>query len=264
MAAWALVYFLAAGGGTSYHLSRDSKWTRTMQQKSIALFGMLCLAACGAAEEEAPIGPSEQSVAPVIAEPISEAPAADSVFTIVMLGDSLTAGFGLPADDALPDQTEDRLQATGHDVTFINAGVSGDTTGGGLARYDWSVASADPDMLIVALGANDYLQGQDPGQTRANLSAIIERGQADGLEVLLVSVGARSDEISDPRAAAFAAIYPDLATQYSVPHLQGMLEDIRNNADLLLSDGLHPTAEGIGLIADRLSVFVASHLPEIG
>lgn len=234
-----------------------------MQQKYLAFCAVLVLAACGNSENDvapkpASLPETELAPAPVVAPP----PVEQSAFTVVMLGDSLTAGFGLPTEFALPEQTEERLLTAGYDITFVNAGVSGDTTGGGLARYDWSVASANPDMLIVALGANDYLQGQSPDQTRENLSAIIERGQADGLDVLLVSVGARSDEISDPRAVAFAEIYPALATEYEVPHLQGMLEEIRGNSDLLLPDGLHPTAKGIGLVADRLSDFVAAHLPE--
>ncbi|MEO0883643.1 MAG: arylesterase [Pseudomonadota bacterium] len=233
-----------------------------MPKKVLMLVAMFTLVACGSANEEASRSAAEPAALLEVADPVADAPAEDDAFTIVMLGDSLTAGFGLPTEFALPEQTEDRLRAAGHDVTFVNAGVSGDTTGGGLARYDWSVASAEAQMLIVALGANDYLQGQAPDQARDNLSSIIERGLNDGLAVLLVSVGARSDDISDPRAAAFAEIYPALAAEYGVPHLQGMLAEIRGNADLLLSDGLHPTAEGIGLVADRLSVFVAENLPE--
>ena len=122
---------------------------------------------------------------------------------IVMLGDSLTAGFGLPPSDALPDQLERLLIAQDYAVEFVNAGVSGDTSAGGLARYDWSVASVNPDILVVALGANDYLSGLDPDQTRANLTAIIERAQAADIPILLVSLSARSSEASDPRAAAF-------------------------------------------------------------
>lgn len=233
-----------------------------MQQKLLVMCAALFFAACGGADDQTIDTPASLPETPVPAAPVVAVPDDDDGITIVMLGDSLTAGFGLPTEFALPEQTEDRLRAAGNEVTFVNAGVSGDTTGGGLARYNWSVTSADPEMLIIALGANDYLQGQSPDQTRANLSAIIERGQGDGLTVLLVSVGARSDEINDPRAAAFAEIYPALAAEYGVPHLQGMLSEIRGNADLLLSDGLHPTAEGIGLVADRLSVFVAEHLPE--
>ncbi|MEM9670333.1 MAG: arylesterase [Pseudomonadota bacterium] len=262
MFALVLTYRLAALCGTPYDLLIIDEWTRMMWQKLAVLCGALVVTACGGdgpSEPEAPVQAATESTdAPAIANTAEE----DAGLTIVMLGDSLTAGFGLPdTSDGLPEQTEARLRASGHDVSFINAGVSGDTTSGGLSRYDWSVASANPDMLIVALGANDYLQGQDPSLTRANLSAIIERAQSAGLAVLLVSVGARSDAISDPRALAFAEIYPDLAATYGVPHLQGMLEDIRDNADLLLGDGLHPTAEGIGLIADRLSIFVADNLP---
>ncbi|MEO1407858.1 MAG: GDSL-type esterase/lipase family protein [Pseudomonadota bacterium] len=233
-----------------------------MLKKVLCALVMFPLVACGGPEASEPLETAEVVASPATTSPKVDVQTEAETFTVVMLGDSLTAGFGLAAEFALPEQTETRLREAGFDVTFVNAGVSGDTTGGGLARYDWSVASADPEMLIVALGANDYLQGQTPERARENLSAIIERGLDDGLVVLLVSVGARSDEINDPRAAAFAEIYPALASEFGVPHLQGMLSDIRSDADLLLPDGLHPTAEGIGLVADRLSVFVAENLPQ--
>ncbi|MEM6558112.1 MAG: arylesterase [Pseudomonadota bacterium] len=181
-------------------------------------------------------------------------------FRIVMLGDSLTAGFGLSQADALPEQVERLLIADGERVELVNAGVSGDTSAGGLARYDWSVASADPDMLVLALGANDYLSGMDPAQTKANLSAIVERAAADDLEILLVSLSARSSAQNDPRAAAFADIYPELAETYGVRLYEGLVDPIFDQPDYLMADGLHPTAEGIGVIAHPLAETLSEFL----
>ena len=181
---------------------------------------------------------------------------------IVMLGDSLTAGFGLPPSDALPDQLERLLIAQDYAVEFVNAGVSGDTSAGGLARYDWSVASVNPDILVVALGANDYLSGLDPDQTRANLTAIIERAQAADIPILLVSLSARSSEASDPRAAAFAEIYPDLASTHSIPLYEGLMDPIFDKPEFLMPDGLHPTAPGVGVIAQPLADMLAMVLSE--
>lgn len=202
-----------------------------------------------AATDDSPIAATE-----VLASPSStDATQLGEAYTIVMLGDSLTAGFGLPPSDALPAEIERLLQSDARPVKLINAGVSGDTSAGGLARYDWSVASANPDLLVIALGANDYLTGLDPDQTRANLSAIIDRAMADNLDILLVSVSARSSSEDDPRATDFATIYPDLAETYDVPLYEGLVEPIFDQPTLLMPDGLHPTAEGVRVMAAPLA-----------
>ena len=134
-----------------------------------------------------------------------------------------------------------------------------------MARYDWSVASANPDLVFVALGANDYLGGGSPDQARANLRAILTSLQADGVQAVIASVEARASGIDDPRAEAFSQIYPELATEFGVPHFIGLLSKVRGRTDLLLQDGLHPTAEGVGLMADDVAVFLApivSDLPD--
>ena len=182
---------------------------------------------------------------------------------IVFLGDSLTAGFGLGPEFALPEQIGARLEAAGVAATIINAGVSGDTTGGGLARYDWSVASAEPDLVFVALGANDYLGGGSPEQAKENLRAILTRIKEDGAQAVLASVEARSTGIDDPRAEAFSQIYPELAAEFAVPHFIGLLSKVRGQTDLLLQDGLHPTAEGIGLMADDVAAFLVPVIAEL-
>ncbi|MDA8708668.1 arylesterase [Hellea sp.] len=175
---------------------------------------------------------------------------------VVFLGDSLTAGYNLSPQDALPEQVGLRLNAAGLPVTVINAGVSGDTSANGLARYDWSVKSANPDFLILALGANDYLQNVPPETTRSNLMEILNKAKADNIPVILVGLKPRSKAQTGSRDAKFGAIYPELANQFNVPLYPALLEGVRTNPDLLQSDGLHPTAKGVEVMADRLATFL--------
>lgn len=230
------------------------------RQVAILLLG-LALVGCGTevadtapdrniAETVIPRAGEQSSVASENANVAAEGP------VLVFLGDSLTAGFGLAPELALPEQIGVRLEEADLLVNVVNAGVSGDTTSGGLARYDWSVASAEPDLVFVALGANDYLSGGSPDQARANLHAILTRIKADGAQAVLASVEARSSGIDDPRAEAFSRIYPELAAEFDVPHFIGLLSRVRGRSDLLLQDGLHPTAEGIGLMADDVAAFL--------
>ncbi len=212
------------------------------------------LAACGPSAPEPAASPAPQVQAEPAPTTTTETEAGGPV--LVFLGDSLTAGFGLGPEYALPEQIGARLERAGVEARIINAGVSGDTTAGGLARYDWSVASANPDLVFVALGANDYLGGGSPDQARANLRAILTRLQADGVQAVIASVEARASGIDDPRAEAFSQIYPELAAEFGVPHFIGLLSKVRGRADLLLQDGLHPTAEGVGLMADDVAAFL--------
>ncbi len=219
----------------------------------------------GACESEAPAEPGSPVVVPAPADIATEnvTLSEPGKTTIVFLGDSLTAGFGLSTTDALPEQLEALFHAEGReDLVFINAGVSGDTTGGGLARYDWSVASADPDLLIVALGANDFFGGVDPANVKANLAAIIERAQADDLPIILASVEAGEIAEIDEFVAAYTGIYPELAEAYNVPLYTDVLSGVRGNANLVQQDGLHPTKEGVAVMAERMSEFLWAHLPE--
>ncbi len=216
----------------------------------------LALAACGGEAGAPPEGAVTLSAVPDPAlPPVTPAPEPvpdEDAYVIVMLGDSLTAGYGLREEDALPAQVG-RVLNPEYKVRMVNAGVSGDTTAGGLARYDWSVASADPDLVVIALGANDYLTGVDPDRTRANLAAIIERAQGDGAGILLASVSPRSARINDPRAAEFAEIYPALAETYGVAHFEGLIDAVQVRPEYLQSDGLHPTAEGVRVAAEPLA-----------
>lgn len=231
----------------------------------VLALAFIVLAACSASDPAPDAGEGDEVSTDAVTETVSEVTIADAgpiseTYTIVMLGDSLTAGFELPPSDALPSEVERILRSNGNSVDVINAGVSGDTTAGGLARYDWSVASANPNLLVLALGANDYLSGIDPDQTQENLTAIVERALADEVAVLLVSVSARSSAANDPRAALFAEIYPDLAQTYGVALYAGLVDPIFDQPDLLMQDGLHPTADGVRIIAPPLSVAIAEFL----
>jgi acyl-CoA thioesterase I len=169
---------------------------------------------------------------------------------IVALGDSLTAGFGLPADAAFPARLQAALAGKGLAVEVANAGVSGDTAADGLARLDWSVPD-DADAVIVELGANDALRGIDPKLTRAALEAILRRLAARHLPVLLAGMRAPPNLGAD-YTQAFDAIYPDLAAAYGVVLYPFFLDGVAAERGLNQGDGLHPTAAGVDVIVARL------------
>ena len=165
---------------------------------------------------------------------------------IVALGDSLTAGYQLPAQDAFPVQLERALKAKGVAVEIANAGVSGDTSSGGLARLDWSVPDGT-DAVILELGANDMLRAVDPKVTREALTEIVRRLKARGIEVLLCGMLAPRN-LGPDYTQAFDSIYPDLAAAHGLLLYRFFLDGIAADAKLNQGDGLHPTAEGVAKI----------------
>ena len=169
---------------------------------------------------------------------------------MVVLGDSLSAGLGLPAASAFPARLEKALKDKGIDVDMVNAGVSGDTASGGRDRLDWSVPEGT-EAVIVELGANDGLRGIDPKITRDALSDIVRRLKARGVAVMLCGMLAPPNYGSD-YAARFDAIYPDLATSFGVPLYPFFLDGVAANAKLNQADGLHPTAEGVDMIVKNI------------
>jgi acyl-CoA thioesterase-1 len=169
---------------------------------------------------------------------------------IVALGDSLTAGLGLPANAAFPARLERALAQKGVAAEVVNAGVSGDTTADGLARLDWSVPD-DADAVILELGANDALRGIDPAQTRANLDAILKRLTARRLLVLLAGMRAPPN-MGAEYTKAFDAIYPDLAAAYGVIFYPFFLDGVAADRALNQGDGLHPSAAGVGVIVAKI------------
>jgi acyl-CoA thioesterase I len=175
-------------------------------------------------------------------------------FTVVALGDSLTAGPGLTAEEAWPALLQRRVRDAGYAHRIVNAGVSGDTTAGALRRLDPAL-TPDTGLLIVALGANDGLRGIPPDEVRANLAEIIERAQRRGIRVLLCGMGAlpvRGWEYT----LAFHRIFPELAEQYGVPLMPFLLAGVVGNAELNLGDGVHPNAAGMRRIADGMWLYV--------
>jgi len=177
------------------------------------------------------------------------AAAADTV-RIVALGDSLTAGYGLEAQYSFPAVLEAELKARGHDVEVVNAGVSGDTTRGGLERLDWAVGD-DADAVIVELGANDALRGIEPGATRDNLDSIVGRLVERDIPVLLAGMRAPPN-LGDDYAETFNAIFPDLAERHGVLLYPFFLEGVAAERQLNQSDGMHPSEAGVREIVDRM------------
>ena len=185
-------------------------------------------------------------------------------YTVLAFGDSLTAGYGLPRGQSLPDQLQAALKARGFDIQMINAGVSGDTTSGGLARLDWAlegVKGARIDLVILALGANDALRGIAPDLTRSNITAMIERLKARGIPVLLAGMVAPPN-MGPEYAAAFNPIYSDLAARYDVPLYPFLLDGVAAEPTLNQDDGMHPNEKGVSVIVDRLAPMVADLLNE--
>ena len=173
--------------------------------------------------------------------------------TIAALGDSLTQGYGLAQEDGFVPQLEAWLAAQGAEVEVINAGVSGDTTAGGLSRVAWTL-TPDVDAMIVALGGNDYLRGLDPAVSRANLDGILAYGKEAGVDMLLVGLSVGGNYGPDYRQE-FESIYADLAAKYDVPLYSDFAAGLRAEAGsqdrmsaFLQSDGLHPNAEGVAVI----------------
>jgi acyl-CoA thioesterase I len=169
---------------------------------------------------------------------------------IVAFGDSLTAGLGVAADDAYPARLDARLRREGYSYRVVNAGVSGDTTAGGLRRVDW-VLRARPEIVILALGANDGLRGQSVRAMRENLQAIIARLRAAGAKVLLAGMRLPPN-YGDDYARQFAAVFPDLARQERVPLAPFLLDGVAAVSALNQPDGIHPNADGHRVIAERL------------
>lgn len=205
------------------------------------------------------------SKAAVLAFGLCAAPSWADEVVIAALGDSLTQGYGLPADQGFVPQLEAWLRAAGHDVRLINAGVSGDTTAGGLARIDWTLTE-DVQALIVTLGGNDLLRGLPPEAARANLAGILQAAEEAGVAVLLIGMEAPLNYGPDYKAA-FDAIYPDLAAEFGTLYAESFLAPITAAPDLrvlMQADGIHPNAAGVVLIVDALGPEVEALIARVG
>ena len=180
---------------------------------------------------------------------------------LVAFGDSLTAGLGLAPEAAFPARLEAALRERGHDVEILNAGVSGDTTAGGLARVDWSVGP-EADGVIVELGANDALRGITPAKTRANLDRLISRLSEKPVAVLLTGMLAPRN-LGDDYARQFDRIFPDLAQAHATIFYPFFLEGVVTESKLNLEDGIHPNAAGVEVIVARILPFAEQLLDQI-
>ena len=200
---------------------------------------------------------------------LSTSPVQAQTMTLAALGDSLTQGYGLPPEDGFVPQLQAWLTGQGADVSVLNAGVSGDTTAGGLARVGWTL-TPDVDAMIVALGGNDFLRGIDPENSKSNLRGILEAAQEAGVEVLLVGITSSNNYGPDYKAA-FDGMYQELAVEFGValhPNFFSGLLDLGEEREALMrfmqGDGIHPNAEGVSLIVEGLGPDVLALLDRAG
>ncbi|MCM2448720.1 arylesterase [Agrobacterium vitis] len=238
-----------------------------LQFAGIVMAGLLAggsFALPSVAQEQAPQGqPSEQSMPDQLLadqsmpeDATGDTPVADAQVQLIGLGDSLMAGYQLQGDEALTSQLEKALHDKGMNVSIGNAGVSGDTTEGGLARVDWSVPDGTQGV-ILELGAIDALRGIAPEESEKNLAAIIEKLQARKIGVLLVGMIAPPNMGAD-YAKRFNPLYQRLAEKYKIPLYPFILEGVVTDATLKLGDGMHPNAKGVGVMVEHMLPAVQS------
>ena len=179
---------------------------------------------------------------------------------LAILGDSLAAGYGLQPEYALPVRLETALKAAGYNVVVLNHGVSGDTAAGGLARVDWMLGDK-PDIVLVELGANDALRGSDPAQAERNLDETIAKLKAAKVTVWLAGMLAPRN-FGPEYAASFDGIYKRLAAKHGLPLYPFLLDGVVQDRALIQADGLHPNAQGVDIIVQRLLPFVTKNLDD--
>jgi acyl-CoA thioesterase I len=193
--------------------------------------------------------------------PLPAAHAQSNPIRLVALGDSLSAGYNLPQEAAFPVALERALKAKGYRVEIANAGVSGDTSAGGLDRLDWSVPGGT-DGVILELGANDMLRGLDPTGTRKNIEAIVERLKSRNIPVMLAGMYA-SRNLGPEYVQKFDGLYPDIAKKHDLVLYPFFLDGVAGDRSLNLPDGLHPTAKGVEIIVERILPSVESFLARL-
>lgn len=190
----------------------------------------------------------------LLSAPMAAASSAGAETKILAFGDSLIAGYGVAPSDAFPVRLAARLKQDGYAVNVENAGVSGDTTSGGLARLDWTIGDR-PDLVLLELGANDALRGIDPKLARSNLDAMLARLTRAHIKVLLIGMKAPGNWGPDYQKA-FDSIYPNLARKYGVPLYPFFLDGVVLDDKLNQGDGLHPNAAGVAVIVAKIAPVV--------
>jgi len=210
--------------------------------KYVVFFAVVLSIGCGKPEQPAP-----SSAAPVSPQ-APQAPNEPQAPRVVFLGDSLTAGLGLAVDQSFPSLIGKKLKARGLEYEVVNAGVSGDTSAGGLRRLDWSL-DGDVRVLIVALGGNDALRGLPPSEMKRNLAAILNRARDRKIAVILAGMEAPPNNGAD-YTREFRSVYTDLASEYKVPLIPFLLQGVAGDASLNQADGIHPNVRGAEIVAD--------------
>jgi acyl-CoA thioesterase-1 len=214
--------------------------------RGFVLSWLIVLASCSPRDASPPAsaaGPSTSTIQ-ATTPPKSTAP------RIVILGDSLTAGLGLPVGAAYPSLLQKRVDGDGLGYEVVNAGVSGDTSAGGLSRVDWSL-EGDVRVLVVALGGNDALRGLPPAELQHNLAQIIERAQARKISVVLAGMESPPNWGRDYNVS-FHKVFTELADTYHLPLVPFLLQGVAGSETLNQADGIHPTAEGARMVAENV------------
>jgi acyl-CoA thioesterase I len=210
----------------------------------LLMFTLSVFAACKSGPpKEAANAPAADSSAP--AKPVK------SVAKIVAFGDSLTAGYGLNPDQSYPSLLQKRIAADGYDYEVVNAGISGDTSAGGVRRIDWSLDDGNVKIVILELGANDILRGQPIEEMKKNLGDIIEHAKARGAKVLLAGMEAPTNSGVDYRQWTHGA-FTELAKEHNVTLIPFLLDHVAGIASLNQADGIHPNADGARIVADNV------------
>jgi acyl-CoA thioesterase-1 len=192
-------------------------------------------------------GPRGEEIAPVAEAPLDRR----SEPKIVAFGDSLTAGLGIGLDQAYPAVLQELLDEAGYAYEVVNAGVSGDTSAGGVSRLDWVLEGRDVRVLILALGANDGLRGLPPEEMKKNLGEIVRRSKSRGIDVLLAGFEAPPGA-KDRYLQEFVSVFPELSREHGVALLPSILEGVAGRAELNQEDGKHPNVEGARILAENV------------
>lgn len=208
-----------------------------LRKSLITVIALTALAGCDRREAARPAAPAQQE-------------ARATAGTIVAVGDSLTAGYGLDEHDAYPAQLERRLQETGHPWRVVNAGISGETSSGALSRVNW-VLTLKPDIVILVTGANDGLRGIDPKVTEKNIDEMVRTLKERNVTVVLGGMKMVAN-LGRDYTRAFAAVYPAVAKRHDLILIPFFLEGVAGRPDLNQADGIHPTAEGYRIVSDTV------------
>lgn len=232
--------------------------TKTPYVAGAALIQAALLSACDAQRDEALPVTNVATPAPAAAAAL---PVSGPKRTVLAFGDSLYAGYGLKRGESLPDAVQARLRGQGIDATVVNAGVSGDTTAGGRRRLAYTLdrLKTPPDLVLLGLGGNDVLRQVDPAETRANMAAMLEELERRGIPVILTGMMAPPN-LGPDFAGRFNRIWPDLAREHDAVLDPFILQGVIGNRQLMLPDGVHPNAVGVGRMADRVAPLVARQL----